>query len=542
MQTAADRPNRPLPTRALAIVGAMIILVIASQVVTSLTNRPLAAPARPAAADPLAPTIDDLDPGSISFGTSDGAANAGAGAAAATVTDSLDLERIHADVTFWGARAKANPDDFVSTNRLGISEIELARTTGDLTAYLAADEAFGLTLRRDPKNAAAVGFRGSVLVSLHRFPDARSLATDVLRDHPDDPVALATLGDASLELGDLDVAADAFRHAQAVAPSAATQARLAHLAFIRGDTATAVRLARSAVADATREGAEGERAAFYQYQLADTLLSTGDRAGARDAYLAALKAQPTSFLALAGLARVAAADGELDEAIDRISAAIAIVPRPDSLARRGDLYTLRGRPGDAKLAAADDGTVEAIAKLAGDAASVYDRTLATYLADHGLEPDRAVSLAQAELAVRKDVYGYDAHGLDAARGRPAEGCRRRDAAGAPRRDPGRAALLSRGDDRRCSRPDGRRPSDARARPGARPELRPAPGATGEGDPGEPAVGVALRFVGMTLVSGRRMMPRPCMHICSVHLCTTGPRDIERPRTARPRQPALLRAG
>ena len=108
------------------------------------------------------------------------------------------------------------------------------------------------------------------------------------------------------------------------------------------------------------------------------------------------------------MARVAAADGDLDEAIDRISAAIAIVPRPDSLARRGDLYTLRDRPGDAKLAAADYGTVEAIAKLAGDAASVYDRTLATYLADHGLEPDRAVALAQAELAVRKDVYGYDA--------------------------------------------------------------------------------------------------------------------------------------
>ena len=181
-----------------------------------------------------------------------------------------------------------DPDDFVSTNRLGISEIELARTTGDLTAYLAADAAFGLTLQRDPKNPAAIGYRGSVLVSLHRFPEARALAMDVLQDRPDDPVALATLGDASLELGDLDAAADAFRRAQAVAPSAATEARLAHLAFIRGDTATAVRLAKAAATDSVSEGAEGERAAFYQYQLADTLLSTGDRAGARVAYEAAL--------------------------------------------------------------------------------------------------------------------------------------------------------------------------------------------------------------------------------------------------------------
>src|SRR5690242_21527594 len=40
--------------------------------------------------------------------------------------------------------------------------------------------------------------------------------------------------------------------------------------------------------------------------------------------------------------------------------------------------------------------------------SVYDRTLALDLANHGQDVARALDLANAEIAVRKDVYGYDA--------------------------------------------------------------------------------------------------------------------------------------
>ena len=44
-----------------------------------------------------------------------------------------------------------------------------------------------------------------------------------------------------------------------------------------------------------------------------------------------------------------------------------------------------------------------------------------YLANHGIERDRAVSLAQAEIKVRKDVYGYDALAWALlAAGRPSE--------------------------------------------------------------------------------------------------------------------------
>ena len=69
---------------------------------------------------------------------------------------------------------------------------------------------------------------------------------------------------------------------------------------------------------------------------------------------------------------------------------------------------MRAADGDARREADDRKTVLAIARLAGANANVYDRTLALYLAGSGDDPTRALELAQAEIAVRKDVYGYDA--------------------------------------------------------------------------------------------------------------------------------------
>jgi tetratricopeptide (TPR) repeat protein len=390
--------RHPPRFRSIAILVAMLVIAVASQVAVAL---------RPASGQPSAisagsgPTIAELD-GLVPAGD-------GADATGRTVDHGADVERIKANIAFWSSRIDLQPDDFVSSNRLGVSEIELARATGDVSAYLRAQAAFDLTLRRDPHNAAALGYKGSVLVSLHRFDDARDLAQQVLAQRANDPVALATLGDASLELGDLDAAQEAYGHADALAHGSATLTRIAHLAFIRGSPERALQAALAAVDAGVDEGVEGERAAFLRYQLAELRAATGDLAGARASYADAIRADPGSFLARSGLARVAATRGDLDEAITHLSEAIAIVPQPEFVARRGDLYTLRGNAGDDRRAADDYATVEAIARLAGDAASVYDRTLVYYLANHQLDPEKAVRLAESELEIRKDVYGHDAY-------------------------------------------------------------------------------------------------------------------------------------
>jgi tetratricopeptide (TPR) repeat protein len=409
------RRSTPLALRAVGLLAMAVAVAGASQLLVAARQGAGSDADRLASADDVGsgsgPGPADLDVG-----------GAGAGAIDPGATTDADTARIRENITFWSGKLTAHPNDFVAAEKLGESHIELARSTGDLSAYAAAEQAFTTALTLSPGLPAARAYQGVVLVALHRFVEASELAAATLADEPDDPTSLATLGDATLELGDVAAARKAYDRLAVVAPGAAASARLGHIAFITGDVATAVRQARAAAAAADEEeDGVGERPAFYRYQLADTLLATGDRAGAATAYREALARHPRSFLAHAGLGRVLAADGKLDEAIAELDASIAIVPQPDVLARRADVFELRNAAGDAARAAQDRGTILAIAELSAASGSVHDRTLALYLANHRLEPQRAVDLATAELQARKDVYGYDALAWALlAAGRPAE--------------------------------------------------------------------------------------------------------------------------
>ena len=402
--TSASRRPTSMLVRAVGLVGAAIVIALVSQIIAAGRPPTVAQPPiGPGGAIGSGAAIGDPAKG----GTIPAIVDLDVGAGPATATDA-DTVRIKSNIAFWSQKLTAHANDFVAAEKLGESEIELARATGDLSAYVAAGQAFDTALALYPDMAAARAFKGVVLVSLHRFDEARTLATAILAETPDDPTSLATLGDASLELGDVVAARTAYERLGVLAPGAAASVRLGHLAFIAGDPTTAVRFAKAAVKQSDEdEDAIGERAGFYRYQLADTLIATGDRKGAERAYRDAIVHDPRSFLAHAGLGRALAADGRLDPAIREFSAAIAIIPQPDMLARRSDLYQLRHAPGDAKLAQEDRNTVIAIAQLASATGNVYDRTLSLYLANHGLETARSVELATKELEVRKDVYGYD---------------------------------------------------------------------------------------------------------------------------------------
>jgi len=319
-----------------------------------------------------------------------------------------DLERIRANVDFWSERARANPRDFVSSTRWAASEIDLARATSDVTRYVAANEALDTALAANPDYRLAGAYRGAVLVALHEFAEARTTARAVLANNSADPAALATLGDAALALGDMDEARGAYQQLSLVADSAAARVRRSHLAFVDGDPAAAVEASRSAVTAAVEEQLEGTELAWYRYQLGDTLAATGDLEGARASFEEGLRNDPNSPLAQWGLARVAAAAKDWDTAMDHLDAAIAVIPSPEYVARRADIYRLRGAPGDDRREREDRRTVLAIGQLAGEASGVYDRTLSLYLSSTGEDPARALRLAEAELVARKDIYGYDA--------------------------------------------------------------------------------------------------------------------------------------
>jgi predicted Zn-dependent protease len=325
------------------------------------------------------------------------------GPATATVASLAVLDH---DIGLWTANVAKNDRDFVSATTLGTLYDARGRLTGDVGDYLRAEHALDRSLAIAPAEMAARILHARLRQTMHDFSAALTETKAILKADPSQMQALATLGDAKLELGDIAGAEAAFATLEATVPGPAVTARLSRVAFLRGDTAAAGTLAKRAFDEATAAGQTGSGLGWYAYVAGTVAIAAGTPTDALAWFDKALGAWPDSYLALAGKARAQAALGNADAAIASYQQAIAVAPQPDSLTFLGDLYALNG---NAKLAANQYATVEAIANLAAINQQVYNRQIVLFSVNHDRDLAAALALATQELAVRKDVYGYDAY-------------------------------------------------------------------------------------------------------------------------------------
>lgn len=308
-------------------------------------------------------------------------------------------------IVFWRDRFTQNPNDYISAAFLGEAFLRKGRETGDVADYQRAEAALQQSLALDPNYDVAQAYMGAALFVQHDFTGALGLAGRIYAANPHAAQALATIGDAQLELGDYAAAGASYRALAAEAPGPAVASRLSRLAWLQGRPDEALKLMQQAADQATALGLTGEGAAWYQFQLGELSFNTGQYDAAVRHYTAAEALFPNYYLALAGLGKARAAQGRYAEAITLYERAVAIVPQPDFLAALGDLYALTGRPDDARQ---QYETVEFIGNLAALNKVVYNRQLALFAANHDRRVDVALDLAAKEYAVRKDVYGADA--------------------------------------------------------------------------------------------------------------------------------------
>ncbi len=324
---------------------------------------------------------------------------------ASATTGSGGLASIDERVAFWEARVAASATDYSSTLALIDAYLTRVRATGDLADITRAEAALERARDLAPVNDVGLLLReGLVAFTGHDFIGAREAARAMLALDPGNEAGVALLGDTSLELGDEEAAITAY---QELAPlgTAPVLSRLARYALLTGDVEAAESTMRSAIEAAETEGFP-DQVAGYRLQLAEFLRGENRLEEAAAEYEAILVALPDSGAALGGLARVHEAGGRRDEAIRLLERATAILPTPQLVAELGDLHALAG---DETRAAESYALVERIAAVAQATGGVYDRQLVLFLADHDLRASDAVSMAEGELATRRDVFGHDAH-------------------------------------------------------------------------------------------------------------------------------------
>jgi len=398
MTAIAEAPRSRRPSRAATFLAAAVVIVVGSQLAAATLGRPASKPApgavAPAGGD-AAPAVVAPAPGGPAVAPADGPI----GGSAASVA------RIDHAIAAWTTNLARNAKDFISASSLAQLYEARGRLTGDIADYQRAQQAVEQGLATTPDDLGQQAVRARLLQTLHDFPGALTASRSILAKDPTVLQALATEGDAELELGDVTGAAATFNSLAAQAPGAAVTARLSRLAFIQGDTAGAVKLAIRAYDESKAAGTSGSTLGWYAYLAGTVSLTTGAPQEALTWFQRAVTDWPDGYLALSGEARAQAALGQTDAAIATYQRAIAIAPQPDALTALGDLYALRG---DAKLADQQYATVEAIAHLAALNEHVYNRQLVLFSINHDRDLAQALVLADQELAVRKDVYGYDA--------------------------------------------------------------------------------------------------------------------------------------
>jgi Tfp pilus assembly protein PilF len=318
-----------------------------------------------------------------------------------TAASAAELDRL---IAAFEARVSEHTDALDSLF-LGKLYLQRARSTGDLGSYTQAGAALDRALALSPDDPETLAAVARLRYATHDFASAARVAEAMLLADPTDVTASALVGDAALELGDYATAAERFAAlAEQFPAAAAVNARLARLAFLRSDADGARALAERAYLEARAEGAFGVDLAWYAHLRAQLSFDRGDYETATRDEADALAIAPDYYVAEAGLARATAALGRIDEAIVLYQRTIAAVPQPEYLAALGDLYALQG---DAARTARAYDTVEVSATLAALNQRLYDRQFALFYLDHDRNLEQALAIAEASLAQRPDVYGYD---------------------------------------------------------------------------------------------------------------------------------------
>jgi len=318
---------------------------------------------------------------------------------------------VHAELTaadnhiaYYQHILQRNPRDARTYHRLGDALIRKARESGDVTYFNRAEEALQKSLDLVPTNAGAWRHLAYVAYSRHEFDQAATYARKALELDRGDGHAWGVLGDALLETGRYAEAEDAYGRMIAIEADLHALGRRAGLKSMRGDTTGALADLERAVAEGRAARRPAESVAWALTQLGSEHFAVGqlDRAEAR--HREALRAYPNYYRGLAGLGQVRAAQRHFEEAADLYRRAIAIVPLPEYATALGDIFTRQGRVEEARK---QYDLVEYIGRLNALNKILYNRELAYFYADHGVNLATALEMAQGELSARRDVYAYD---------------------------------------------------------------------------------------------------------------------------------------
>lgn len=307
------------------------------------------------------------------------------------------------DIAFYRARIARDPLGARDRAQLAALYLQRARETGDNQDLLHAEAAARASLaNRRARNGMALALLVNSLLGQHRFPEALAAARELAAREPDARPARALLGEIEMELGLYDSARATFAPLASWTRDLAVAPRIARWLELEGRSEEARRLLLQTRDNALKLHAlPAEQAAWFHLRVADLTFRNGRLDEAQRSIRAGLAVHPGDYRLLGLQARLAAVRHDWRRAIAAGEEAIAGTLDPATLGVVGDAYAALG---DSARAEEYYQVLEvSISKQRG----LFHRAWTLFLLDHDRRVSEVLAKAKEEIAVRKDIYGWD---------------------------------------------------------------------------------------------------------------------------------------
>jgi tetratricopeptide (TPR) repeat protein len=292
-------------------------------------------------------------------------------------------------------------------NALAAGLTRRARESGDGSYYDRALEALDRAARIDPDDPESLRLAAWIRMGRHEFALARRIAARYERAHPDDPWNLGVLGDAAMELGRYEEAAEAYQRMADLQPGPAAYSRVAYFRETSGDLPGALGLMRMALGATGGRDAEDRAWLLVQIGHLQDVIDVergGGLAAAEATYRRALETFPDYHYALAALADVALRSGRAEEAASLSRRAISTAPHAERYLLLADALRTLGREDEARAA---EGRFESLALANSGKPDNENHDLVLFYLERRPDPARAQVIARREAGIRRDVVTLD---------------------------------------------------------------------------------------------------------------------------------------
>ncbi|HEX5067810.1 MAG TPA: hypothetical protein VFY49_16945 [Myxococcota bacterium] len=314
-------------------------------------------------------------------------------AAAAESPAEADLRKARAQIE----AAQDGPARATGLVALAQAHTRRARESGDATQYERSLEALAEARRQDPAHAGLAKVEAWVRLGRHEFAAAEALARAHCEAQPQDADAWGLLGDALMEQGRSDAAADAYQRMMDLRPGPGAYQRAAYWRERAGDLDGAQALLRRTLAATAARDVEDR--AWILVHVAALEERAGDAARAEATLREALAQFADYHYALAALAVLELRDGRAEQSLATSRRALAAAPHPERRLVAADALRALGREDEAR-AEEDTFLREALANQArADNENLF---LVDFFLDRRPDVPRALAIAEREASRRRD--------------------------------------------------------------------------------------------------------------------------------------------